>query len=499
MDIFQTIEILLLLSLFVAWWLGAYRNNVLKLDKMVLDSTPPWCFASKESKSKIPGPTALPILGTSWVYSKLGGYTFSQVHTYYKDMVKKYGPVAKEEALWNVPVISVFTRADIEKVLKESGRYPIRPPTEAIAQYRRSRKDRYASTGIVNEQGEQWQNLRTNLTSDLTSSKTISSYLPELENIADDFCHLLKTTRNSKSQVLHVEELASRLGLETICCLVLGRRMGFLLNKEINESSIQTRLATAVANHFVACRDTYYGLPLWKLYPTKAYTKLSKSEEEIYDLVLEIIQSAKVDDPDICAAIFQSVLSAHIDPREKTAAIVDFIAAGIYTMRNTLVFLLDAIAKHQHTQEKLLQDGAYLRACINEAFRLTPTAICLARVTQSELELSGYPVPAGSVVLCQTAVACRDDANFYKANEFLPERWLDAEKTNTSSAATFLVIPFGVGRRTCPGKRFIEQSLPVLLRRIIQEFAVKNERELDLQFEFLLAPKGPVTMIFEDR
>lgn len=82
--------------------------------------------------------------------------------------------------------------------------------------------------------GEQWQNLRTNLTSDLTSSKTISSYLPELENIADDFCHLLKTTRNSKSQVLHVEELASRLGLETICCLVLGRRMGFLLNKEIN-------------------------------------------------------------------------------------------------------------------------------------------------------------------------------------------------------------------------------------------------------------------------
>lgn len=50
-------------------------------------------------------------------------------------------------------MINIFSKTDIEKVLRSGGKYPIRPPTEAIAYYRRSRPDRYASTGLVNEQG----------------------------------------------------------------------------------------------------------------------------------------------------------------------------------------------------------------------------------------------------------------------------------------------------------------------------------------------------------
>ncbi|XP_017777039.1 PREDICTED: ecdysone 20-monooxygenase, partial [Nicrophorus vespilloides] len=447
--------------------------------------------------SEVPGPLALPVFGSCWVYTAVGGYSFTRVHEFYRDMFLQHGPIVKEEALWNVPVISVVERSDIEKVFRSSGRYPIRPPTEAIAHYRRSRPDRYASTGMVNEQGASWYHLRSNLTSHLTSTKTIASFLPQVEEICGDWCSLLDQLKDPKDLISNVEVLASRLGLEAICSLVLGRRMGFLYEEA--DSKLTYRLAHAVSNHFGACRDTYYGLPLWKLFPTPAYKKLVESEEEIYNLVLEIIESA--DEASMESAVFQSVLKADVDSREKTAAIVDFIAAGIYTMRNSMVFLLNTVANDPKIQEAILQDptGAYAKACVNETFRLLPTANCLARVIENDLELSNYRIPKHSVVLCHTGLACRDDRNFPQAEKFIPERWLDDAKQETTSVGTYLVVPFGIGRRTCPGKRFIEQILPIALQHTVRNFKMANVNPLEVQFEFLLAPKGPINMVFEKR
>lgn len=66
-------------------------------------------------------------------------------------MFNRYGDIICEEALWNIPIISVKDRDFIEKVLRDSGKYPIRPPNEVTANYRKSRPDRYTNTGLVNE------------------------------------------------------------------------------------------------------------------------------------------------------------------------------------------------------------------------------------------------------------------------------------------------------------------------------------------------------------
>lgn len=81
-------------------------------------------------------------------------YSFEKLHEFYLELYKEYGDIVREEALFNVPVINIFSKNDIEKVLRSGGKYPYRPPTEAIAHYRRSRSDRYASSGLVNEQGK---------------------------------------------------------------------------------------------------------------------------------------------------------------------------------------------------------------------------------------------------------------------------------------------------------------------------------------------------------
>jgi len=68
------------------------------------------------------------------------------------------------------------------------------------------------------------------------------------------------------------------------------------------------------------------------------------------------------------------------------------------------------------------------------------------------------------VVLCHTWLACQEEANFSSAKEFLPERWLqNGELARTSP---FLVVPFGCGRRVCPGKRFAEQQMHLALAKV---------------------------------
>ncbi|XP_044261783.1 ecdysone 20-monooxygenase [Tribolium madens] len=467
---------------------------------LFLEYRPPWWYRNNNDCNKgvklIPGPLALPGLGTTWIFF-FGGFTFNRLHEYYENMYKRYGPVMKEECWCNIPVVNLFEKREIVKVLKAGSKYPLRPPVEAVAHYRRSRPDRYASIGLVNEQGEAWYDLRSNLTPALTSPKTITSFLPEVHQIADDWCNLLKLTRDKTGKVSNLNYIADRLGLELTCALVLGRRMGFLLPGA--ETEVGEKLAEAVRQHFLGTRDTYFGFPFWKLLPTPAYNKLIKSEEAIYKLALELINSANESTKE--SVVFQSVIQADIDEREKIAAIIDFMSAGIHTLKNSLLFLLHLVGQDPQIQKKIIEDStkSYSKACVTETFRLLPTANALGRILEEEMELGGYRLNAGTVVVCHFGIACRDERNFTDAQKFKPERWLDEDKVQTATNSQFLLTPFGAGRRICPGKRFIEQILPMLLESTVNMFEIQTEEELELQFEFLLAPKGEMPMIFKDR
>lgn len=123
---------------------------------LFLEYRPPWWYRSSSTCSKgihlIPGPRTFPLIGTTWTFY-LTRFGFNRLHEYYESMHKKYGPIMKEEYWNNIPIINIFEKSDIVKVLKTGGKYPLRPPVEAVAKYRRSRPDRYASIGLVNEQG----------------------------------------------------------------------------------------------------------------------------------------------------------------------------------------------------------------------------------------------------------------------------------------------------------------------------------------------------------
>ena len=101
--------------------------------------------------------------------------------------------------------------------------------------------------------------------------------------MCDDFIEMLKAHRDPTTFEVHkFEDIANLMGLEAVCTLMLGRRMGFLsINTEQPEKIKQ--LAGAVKQLFISQRDSYYGLGLWKYFPTKTYRDFAKAEDIIYE------------------------------------------------------------------------------------------------------------------------------------------------------------------------------------------------------------------------
>ncbi|KPJ10755.1 Ecdysone 20-monooxygenase [Papilio machaon] len=292
-----------------------------------------------------------------------------------------------------------------------------------------------------------------------------------------------------------------------VCGLMLGTRLGFL---ERWMSGRAAALAAAVKAHFRAQRDSYYGAPLWKFAPTNLYRTFVKSEETIHMIISELMEEAMsrttgAAQDDGMREIFLNILSnPELDARDKKAAVIDFITAGIETLANSLVFLLYLLSGRPDWQERIrselpvskrleledLSAATSIRDATKEAFRLLPTAPFLARLLDKPMTLAGHRLPAGTFVLAHTGAACRREENFRRAREYLPERWAGGFEPHSPG----LVAPFGRGRRMCPGKRFVELELHLLLAKIMQQWRVEFDGELDIQFDFLLSPKSPVSL-----
>lgn len=68
-------------------------------------------------------------------------------------------------------------------------------------------------------------------------------------------------------------------------------------------------------------------------------------------------------------------------------------------------------------------------------------------------------------------IACQDEKNFDNAKKFMPERWLDKNQNEFNmflgGKGSNIVLPFGVGKRTCPGKKYIEMELSLVVAKVI--------------------------------
>jgi len=60
-------------------------------------------------------------------------------------------------------------------------------------------------------------------------------------------------------------------------------------------------------------------------------------------------------------------------------------------------------------------------------------------------------------------------------------------------------LPFGSGKRQCPGKRLAEQELNIITAKLFQNFKVELTQPLELEFNYLLTPAGSVALKLTER
>ncbi|KAI3923863.1 hypothetical protein MKW98_032716 [Papaver atlanticum] len=136
---------------------------------------------------------------------------------------------------------------------------------------------------------------------------------------------------------------------------------------------------------------------------------------------------------------------------------------------------LDAhVGKNRQVEESDIPNLLYIQAIIKESMRLYPTATLLPRMTMEACEVGGFHVPAGGYLYLNIWKIQRDPKVWENPSEYRPERFLtDGKEDMDVKGQNYELIPFGVGRRMCPGVTSALQVLHLVVARLIQGFDMK--------------------------
>ncbi|EPS68507.1 cinnamate-4-hydroxylase 1, partial [Genlisea aurea] len=113
----------------------------------------------------------------------------------------------------------------------------------------------------------------------------------------------------------------------------------------------------------------------------------------------------------------------------------------------------------------------YLQAVIKETLRLRmPIPLLVPHMNLHDAKLSGYDIPAESKIFVNAWWLGNNPELWKKPEEFRPERFLEEEANVEANGNEFKYVPFGVGRRSCPGIILALPILGITLGRLVQNF-----------------------------
>ncbi|KAK3132052.1 hypothetical protein QOZ80_6AG0515110 [Eleusine coracana subsp. coracana] len=111
----------------------------------------------------------------------------------------------------------------------------------------------------------------------------------------------------------------------------------------------------------------------------------------------------------------------------------------------------------------------YLQTIVKETFRLHPPApFLLPHLAETTTQVRGYTVPKGARVLVNAWALGHDAEVWPEPEKFVPERFL--EKEVDFRGRDFELLPFGSGRRMCPGMPLAVRMVHLMLASLLHRF-----------------------------
>jgi cytochrome P450 len=156
-----------------------------------------------------------------------------------------------------------------------------------------------------------------------------------------------------------------------------------------------------------------------------------------------------------------------LSDRELRDQLMTLLVAGHDTTATALSWALERLTRHPAILEKSVQaadagDDEYLDAVAKETLRIRPVVFDIGRVLKEPVELAGYQLPAGVMVVPGIGLVHSDSEVYPDADRFDPDRMVGA----TLSPTTW--FPFGGGNRRCLGATFAMVEMRIVLREILR-------------------------------
>nr|D1MI46.1 RecName: Full=Geraniol 8-hydroxylase; AltName: Full=Cytochrome P450 76B10; AltName: Full=Geraniol 10-hydroxylase; Short=SmG10H [Swertia mussotii]ACZ48680.1 geraniol 10-hydroxylase [Swertia mussotii] len=455
-------------------------------------------FFSRKSKNLPPGPSPLPLIGNLHL---LG----DQPHKSLAKLAKKHGPIMGLQ-LGQVTTIVVTSSGMAKEVLqKQDLAFSSRSIPNAIHAH-----DQYKYSVIWLPVASRWRGLRKALNSNMFSGNRLDAnqhlrsrkvqeliaYCRKSSQTGDAIdvgraafrtsLNLLSNTMFSKDLTDPYSDSAKEFKDLVWNVMVEAGKPNlvdyFPLLDKVDPQGIRKRMTI----HFGKILELFGGLIDERLQQKKA--------KGVNDDVLDVLLTTSEESPE------------EIDRTHIQRMCLDLFVAGTDTTSSTLEWamsemlknpekmkaaqaeLAQVIGKGKAVEEADLARLPYLRCAIKETLRIhPPVPLLIPRRTEQEVEVCGYTVPKNSQVLVNVWAISRDDAIWKDPLSFKPERFLESELEMRGK--DFELIPFGAGRRICPGLPLAVRMVPVMLGSLLNSFDWKLEggiapKDLDMEEKF---------------
>ncbi|KAL6867621.1 hypothetical protein ACP4OV_015645 [Aristida adscensionis] len=175
------------------------------------------------------------------------------------------------------------------------------------------------------------------------------------------------------------------------------------------------------------------------------------------------------------------------------AILIDMFEAGTDTSYSTLECAMAELMRKPHLMAKLqdevrkvvpkgremvteddLANMTYLKAVTKETLRLhPPVPLLIPHFSICDCNIDGYTIPAGTRVIVNAWALGRHSGYWDFANEFLPERFMDGDNNTTTvdfKDKDLHFLPFGSGRRMCPGIHSATATVETMLANLMYHF-----------------------------
>lgn len=162
---------------------------------------------------------------------------------------------------------------------------------------------------------------------------------------------------------------------------------------------------------------------------------------------------------------------------ESTASAVEWAMAKLIQHPNILKQAqkeLDAVVGSDRVvQESNIPNLPYLQAIVKEAFRLhAPSPFTVPRISNQEVEIKGYKVPAHTRLIVNLYSVHRDPKVYTNPDDFRPDRFFveHPEISASPEKSSYQLVPFGVGRRGCAGNVLGSLMVHIMLAHLLHTF-----------------------------